>query len=426
MNAVVLGNGVAGVTAALALRKALPQARVVLVSAESDTFFSRTALMYVFMRHMRLKDTEPYPEWFWREQRIERLRGLVGAVDVGAARLVFDDGRTLPYDRLVLATGSTPNRFGWPGQDLPGVQGLYSLQDLARLEENVGRARRAVLVGGGLIGVELAEMLHSRGLAVTILARETAYWNNVLPDLEARLVGAAIERAGIEVRFDTRLSAIEAGADGRVASVLTEAGERLPCQLVGLTAGVRPNLSALAGSAVPVGRGVRVDAALRTGVEGIWACGDCAELCPTPDAPGQVEQLWYTARAQGEICGQNAVDGGARPYVRGLPFNSAKFFDLEWHTYGEVEPGAGRPEPVEDRVYEDAARGRLLRLSVRGGRLVGVNALGLRQRQAVWTRLIEAGAPPERAIEALDAAAFDPNWTPRLAREVAAALRGRP
>jgi NADPH-dependent 2,4-dienoyl-CoA reductase/sulfur reductase-like enzyme len=182
----IIGNGIAGVTTALALRKRRRDWGITLVSGESDTFFSRTALMYVFMGQLRLEDTQPYEPHVWREKRIERVRGWVSGIDVAARRVHLDDGRTLAWDKLVLATGSTPNRFGWPGERLEGVQGLYTLQDLETLERSVGGARRAVVVGGGLIGVELAEMLHTRGLPVTLLARESAYWNNALPGRRGR------------------------------------------------------------------------------------------------------------------------------------------------------------------------------------------------------------------------------------------------
>ncbi len=426
-NVVILGNGIAGVSAALSLRQRRKDARITLVSGESDTFFSRTALMYIYMGHMRLADTQPHAPWFWREKRIERVQGWVSAVDTDARRLRFDDGRALAYDTLVLATGSVPNRFGWPGQDLPGVQGLYSLQDLERLERETPAVKDAVVVGGGLIGIELAEMLHSRGIGVTILSRESAYWDNALPQLEAEIVGEVIRAAGIGLRLSIGLRTVEAGLDGRASSVVTTTGERLSAQLVGLTAGVRPNLGALPGSNVPIARGVLVDRTLRTSIPGVWACGDCAEIRDpaAPNTPGVVETLWYTGRMQGERCGENIAaawaDTPPTPYTRGVPFNSAKFIDLEWHTYGDV--GNATQTSPEDLVWVHRGRRHLMRLAVRDGRVVGVNALGLRQRQSTWTRWIEEGRTPSHVIDRLAEAHFDPELSRRFEREIAGALR---
>ena len=155
---VIIGNGVAGITAARTLRKHTADT-ITVISGESDHFFSRTALMYIYMGHMTYRDTKPYEDSFWRKNRIDLLRGWVERVDTGKHRVILSGGRELPFDVLILATGSRSNRFGWPGQDLPGVQGLYSLQDLELMEQNTGSIDRGVIVGGGLIGVETAEML---------------------------------------------------------------------------------------------------------------------------------------------------------------------------------------------------------------------------------------------------------------------------
>ncbi|MFV8226947.1 FAD-dependent oxidoreductase, partial [Christiangramia aquimixticola] len=123
-------------------------------------FFSRTALMYVFMGHMKFEHTQPYESWFWEKNRIELKKAWVQKVEFGERTLVFDSGEKMTYDVLVIATGSKPNKFGWPGQDLEGVQGLYSKQDLELMEKNTHQGvNRAVIVGGGLIGIEMAEML---------------------------------------------------------------------------------------------------------------------------------------------------------------------------------------------------------------------------------------------------------------------------
>ncbi|MDP5100831.1 MAG: FAD-dependent oxidoreductase, partial [Nonlabens sp.] len=166
---VIIGNGIAGITAARHIRK-LSNKRITVISGETPYFFSRTALMYVYMGHMKFEHTQPYENWFWDKNRIELKQAWVSQIDTDAKRLVFYDTSTLEYDKLIIATGSVPNKFGWPGQDLKGVQGLYHASDLDLLERyapNNTVCKRAVIVGGGLIGIELAEMLHSRHIPVT-------------------------------------------------------------------------------------------------------------------------------------------------------------------------------------------------------------------------------------------------------------------
>lgn len=171
---VIIGNGIAGVTAARHIRK-LSDKKITIISAESEYFFSRTALMYVYMGHMKFEHTQPYENHFWKKNNIELVHGYVAKVDTEQKLLYLADKSSLNYDKLVIATGSKPNKFGWPGQDLDGVQGLYSKQDLELLEENAPNnkvCKRAVIVGGGLIGIELAEMLRTRDIPVTFLVRE--------------------------------------------------------------------------------------------------------------------------------------------------------------------------------------------------------------------------------------------------------------
>jgi NAD(P)H-nitrite reductase large subunit len=166
---VIIGNGIAGVTAARHIRKHSDH-QITIISAETDYFFSRTALMYVYMGHMTFEHTQPYENWFWKKNNINLKNAYVETVRTTEKKLQLSNGETMTYDTLVIATGSKPNKFGWPGQELNGVQGLYHKQDLENLERyapNNQICKRAVIVGGGLIGIELAEMLRSRNIAVT-------------------------------------------------------------------------------------------------------------------------------------------------------------------------------------------------------------------------------------------------------------------
>ncbi|MFT4755742.1 MAG: NADH oxidase (H2O2-forming), partial [Vicingaceae bacterium] len=175
----IIGNGISGVTAARHIRK-LSDHKITLISAETEHFFSRTALMYVYMGHMKREHIKPYEDHFWSKNRIDLKMGFVSNVDASNKKLLFDSGEEMPFDDLIIASGSKPNKFGWKGQDLDGVQGLYSWQDLELMEENSTNCERAVIVGGGLIGVEMAEMFLSRGIKVTFLVREKRFWGNVL------------------------------------------------------------------------------------------------------------------------------------------------------------------------------------------------------------------------------------------------------
>jgi len=401
---VIIGNGVAGITAARHLRKRCND-RITVVSAEAPYFFSRPALMYAFMGHMERPQLEPYERWFWSKNRIELRQAFVERIDTVNHHFVLDSGDVIAYDSAIIATGSVANRFGWPGQDLAGVQSFTTMQDLDLLEENCVGARSAVIVGGGLIGVEVAEMLASRGIAVTMLVREASYWNNVLPAEESSLITQHIRAHGIDVRLHTQLHSIVGGTDGRVAAAVTDAGERLACDIVVLTAGVRPNIALAERSGISVGRGVKIDEYFATSAPDVYAIGDCAEF---PD--GRVDLLWYTARAHGEHLAA-VLTGDRRPFQRGVFFNSAKFFDVEYMTYGNV------PAQMPENTSWIWQRGnKLLRLVHNSGTVVGFNALGLRLRGEACTAWIEQGATLQHVLQQLTEAEFDQEFTQTMRR----------
>ncbi|MDQ2772949.1 MAG: FAD-dependent oxidoreductase [Bacteroidota bacterium] len=411
MHLVIIGNGITGVTCALTVRRLQPEARITLVSAESPHHYSRTALMYVYMGHLRYPDIKPYGDWFWDENRLGLVHATATALNTAENLVVLDNGTTLAYDQLLLATGSESKLYGWPGQHLAGVQGLYNLPDLEAMTRDTHGISRGVVVGGGLIGVELAEMLHTRGIEPLLLVRDARYWGSILPPEEANLVDRQFVENHVPVRYNAELREILGDAQGRVRAVVTTADEEIACQWVGLATGVAPNLTLAKTSAVEVDKGILVDAFLRTSVPNVFAAGDCAQHRQPAAGEVPIEQLWYTGRMQGEtvahsICGQPTA------YRRGIWFNSAKFFNLEYQTYGQApaEPTTGTSSfywehpsaRVALRIYFGAAAPHAVS---------GFNALGLRLRQNVCDQWIRDQAPAATVLAHLGAANFDPEFT---------------
>ena len=417
MHVVILGNGITGTTAAIRLRERRPDWQITLVSGESTHPFSRPALMYVYMGHLRYRDTKLQEDTFWPKNRIELLRDWVTGIDPAGKRLSLHRGDSLAYDKLLLAVGSKPNRFGWPGQDLDGVHGLYSLMDLKALYDASGRARRAVVVGGGLIGIELAEMVHSRGIHATLLVREDSYWANVLPPEESAMVNRAIRAAGIDLRLGTELEAILDDGRGRARAVRTGAGDELPAELVGLTAGVSPNLDVVRDAGLECGRGVLVDASLRTSAADVYAAGDCAEIRRPGEERNLLQQVWYTGKRQGALAA-DVMAGDAAEYDPGVWYNSAKFLHLEYQTYGTV-----LPRGQESLWWEDASGQRGLRIAFEGERFRGVNLMGARGRHRIFERWLAEGRSVAYVLEHLSEAEFDAEFTPRFDRAATPALQ---
>lgn len=407
---VIIGNGIAGITAARHIRKRSDD-EIIVVSAESDYFFSRTALMYVYMGHMTFEETKPYEDRFWDRNRIQRLRARVEVIEPGRKRLRLAGGRTLAYDVLVIASGSCSNRFGWPGQDLPGVQGLYSIQDLEAMQRDTANIDRAVVVGGGLIGVEAAEMLASRGIGVTFLVREAAWMDFAFSAEESAMIGCHIVKHGIDLRLSTELERILPGVDGRACAVVTRSGEELACAFVALTVGVHPNIDFVAGSGVACDRGILVDERLQTSLDSVYAIGDCAQVRDPRPGRSAVEPVWYTGRAMGQTVART-ICGRPTAYDPGIWFNSAKFLDLEWQVYGKVSPEP--PDGEAGLYWEHPSGGKSLRIQYRlaDHAVLGFNLMGIRYRHETCERWIRRGTPLPQVLESLGEANFDPEFSP--------------
>lgn len=405
---IIIGNGIAGTTAARHIRKH-SEDEIVIVSEETKYFYSRTALMYIYMGHMRLEDTQPYETWFWKKNNIDLIEDTVLDINLEKKSLYLKNGAELTYDKLILATGSSPNKFGWPGQDLKGVQGLYHYQDLLSMEKYTQNISRAIIVGGGLIGIEMAEMLLSRNIPVTFLVKDKYFWGNVLPAEEAMIIEKHIREHHVDLRMETELKEILPNEQGRARSIITSNGEEISCQFVGLTAGVHPNIEWVKQTPIACNRGILINEYFETNVTGIYAIGDCAEFKNPLPGRRPIEQVWYTGKMHGETLAQN-LTGKRTTYQPGIWFNSAKFFDIEYQTYGTIL--SENPEGEESFFWQDIQAHRCLRINYRqeGKAVVGFNFFGIRARHDVCENWIREKKTLREVISLISESNFDPEF----------------
>ncbi len=426
---VIIGNGIAGVTAARHIRKKSDK-KITLISAEADHFFSRTALMYVYMGHMRWWDIEPYEDYFWKKNDLNLKNAYVSTVDTDAKTLHFAEGGTMHYDKLIIASGSTTNTFGWEGLDLNGVQGLVTKQDLEKLEKNAPNKKEcpnAVIVGGGLIGVEMAEMLRTRGIEVTMLVREDAFWTSALPKPEAEMLSRHIQSHGVDIHHETNLDKILGDENGNVrAVVIKETGEEIPCKVVGITTGVKPNITFLKDSGIETDKGVLVNRKLETSVKDVYAIGDCAQQREPIGNRPLVEAVWYTGRIMGETLAQTICDNPWE-YNPGNWFNSAKFFDIEYQTYGWVQPKRRRKDSEAQFHWKCKSDLRCITVSYHreSKQFLGINTFGIRMRHEVFDRWLNEKRDVDYVIKHLKQANFDPEFYRKYEKEILSAYKNQ-
>ncbi|MCP9756908.1 NAD(P)/FAD-dependent oxidoreductase [Lacihabitans sp. CCS-44] len=409
---VIIGNGVAGITTAIELRK-LTDFDISVVSDESEFFFSRTALMYVFMGHMKFEHTQPYENSFWEKNKISLINGRVSEVLSEKNTVSLENGVNLVYDYLLIATGSKPNKYNWPGQDLEGVSGLYHKQDLEYLEKYSSKIKKAVVVGGGLIGVELAEMLNSRGIEVTFLVRENSFWNMVLSENEGRMLEKHILEHGINLKLNVELREIK-GKDS-VESIITSEGESIDCQFVGLTVGVSPNIDFLRNSNININKGVLVNEYLQTNVQNIYAIGDCAEIQQPQVSRRPIEAVWYTGKIMGQTLAKTLA-GEKTSYNPGHWFNSAKFFDIEYQTYG-LAP-AKLTENQEEYYWEMENKAVRIVFNKENRAFEGINTFGIRMRQDFFEKVLNKKESVDFVLKNLEKANFDPEFFKKFEKEI--------
>ena len=408
MKVVIVGNGIAGITCAQELRKREPEIEILVIGKETEYFFSRTALMYAFMDKMNRRDLEPFERQSYARQNIALLHDEVIDLNHKTQMLCTKAGLQISYDKLVLALGSRPNLAKWPGMDAvkDGVVHFVSMQDLDACERLTPSTKEAVIVGGGLIGIELAECLAFHGIKVTFLIREPFFWPVALAKEEAALVAAEMENHGITVRYNEEICKIETDSSGRVAQILTTQDNVLPAQMLGVCVGVAPAIDFLHKVSTPprLGRGVRVNDELETSLAGVFACGDCAEIQLSEGLPPFVELIWYSAKRQGALAARNVL-GDRSKYSQPIFYNSSKFFELEYTTVGEVMQLPDGTRSLFCSMPKKRSSLRIVYDPSRG--VIGFNILGARFDNNILEKWISERRSVDYCFKNLKSAQYD-------------------
>ncbi len=408
MHYVIVGNGVAGTRAAFAIRQRLGarEARITLIGDESDYFFSRTALMYAYMNRLDRRDLEPHERRVYDERQIERRRGRVVDIDADHHQIELADGATVDYDRLLLAVGARARMIDFGGLDDvdDGLVHFIGLDDLDDCERLTWSTERAVVVGGGLIGVELAECLHHHGIDVTFLVREPYYWPAAFARPEGQMITDHIRSHGIDLRHQTEMLSIDVDDDGRVSAVATDDGETIPCQMLGIAIGVAPRVNWLRDTTTPPATdfGLRVNRSFETSLPEVFGAGDCIEM-EMGDNRVRHLPIWYEAKNHGDLAGA-AMAGDDVRYDPPIFYNSSKFFDIEYTTVGDVQDLPDNTRSLYRRMPGENISQRIV---FDDDRVLGFSMLGSRWDHTVLSRWIDEGRSLDFVRNHLDEAQYD-------------------
>jgi nitrite reductase (NADH) large subunit len=374
---VVVGGGVAALTAVEHARRAAPDAAITLVAREPGLPYYRLNLTRLLAGEVDEASLTMQPQAWFDEARVELLAAEVKALDRAAHSVLLDDGRSLSYDRLVLANGAHPFVPPIPGVTREGVHTFRTQADARALAARAAAGAPCVVIGGGLLGLETAGALARRGMKVTVAEGFGWLLPRQLAEPAGRLLEQHLAGLGLTVRCGVKIE--ELVGDEMVKGVRLASGEVLPADLVVLSAGVRPNSHLARQAHLEVKSGVLVDDRMATSDPAIFAAGDVAEH------RGVVYGIWPAAYAQGAVAGTNAAGSAAE--FHGLPpANRLKVLAVDLFSIGQVQATDG-----SFRVYEQAAEGRYVRLVWRDGALVGANLYGDTAAAGLVKDAIEAG-----------------------------------
>lgn len=431
MRYVIIGNGAAGATAAQTIRQNDAGGEIVILTAEPYPMYSRPGLAYVLINEVPPEQIMARTLDWYEEWGINLVLGKAEGIDVQRQTVWLADGRSLTYDRLLIATGARATPPPYPGAVLDGVVYLDTLEGTEHLVQKARRARRAVVIGGGITALELTEGLAHRGVETHYFLRRDRLWSQVFNNEEAALLEKKMKAHHVHIHYHTEAEEILGDRKGRVRAVRLTDGSEFKCDLVGVAIGVQPLIDVVANSPIATDRAILVNERLETNVPHVYAAGDCAQVYDRWTQKHMLDILWPSAVAEGNAAGLNMV-GQPYAYEKGSPFNACLLFGLHITTMGQINPrrdeAADEPQILQHisrgssevwytypRPYRSAwsaENDNTIRLVISGDYLVGALVIGEQSLTDSLRYLIEHEVNISSMVEELSAGG------PRLRRRL--------
>ncbi len=407
----IIGNGAAGLSAAEIIRRRDRAGRITIVTSEPYYHYSRPGIAYYVLDQVPEQQLISRSHAFYRDNRLELIFATVGQIDPEARLAYLDSGQPIAYDALLLATGASATMPPFPGRDLDGVLTFDTLDDAKRIARAGRKAKTAVVIGGGITAMELAEGLNHQGARTLLLQRGDRVWPRLFDERESAIVAHKIRHEGVAIHYHEELDEI-LGKRGKVAGVRLKSGRTIKCQAVGIAVGVRPNLALVRDLPIRKDKGILVDQFMQSSLPGIFAAGDVAQAHDRWTGEHNLDILWPSAINEGRAAGYSMVDSvrGRQPsyrYQKASPFNCALLFGLHLSVIGRM--GSGSDDGLEQLAYLSRGSSQVwtspfttdyrsawdnkgynsLRIVLSEGRLVGALLMGNQALADPLRRLIE-------------------------------------
>jgi len=336
----IIGNSAGGIGAAEAIREVDRTGKIAIVSEEPYPAYSRPLISEYLADRCPLEKMLFRPIDFYEKNHIQTILGQKAEeVDISAHTIRLENGRTIAWGKLLLATGGSPIVPQIEGTSRGGVFTLSTLDDAKALDQYLShRVERAVVIGGGLIGVSVTETLVKRGIKVTIVEMKERILNTILDEEASALAAERLKGAGVEIITGHTVSAVSSYyLSGEVTGVTLDDSRPIPCELVVIAVGVQPRTELVAGTGIKVNRGIVVDRHMATSSADVYACGDVAEAYDFIYGDNRLTPIWPNAYLGGRVAGFNMA-GIPTEYQGGTAMNSLKYFGLAIVSAGMVDP----------------------------------------------------------------------------------------
>lgn len=322
---VILGAGIAGLEAAKAIRKNDQDADISLISAEKEATYYRIKLTHALETEEKATDLAVEKEDFYRKNKIDLILDChIKEIDFDKKVLISDDGRNFAYDKLLMATGSSPFIPPFEGKMLENMTAIRTIEDVENLRDSYPLLKKILVVGGGLLGLEAAYALHDKGFEVQVAEFSDRLLVRQLDPETADLLKKRLSDLGLKIHLGASLK--KPLGDKKVEGALLTDGSELSCDAIVFSVGIRSNIE-LAGQGLDTNRGIIVDKKLQTGRRDVWAAGDVAEI------NGMTMGLWTAAMEMGKIVGAN-MTGGREEYSSPMLFTNLRIGDIKIFSIG--------------------------------------------------------------------------------------------
>ncbi|MEE6209073.1 FAD-dependent oxidoreductase [Salarchaeum sp. III] len=386
---VIIGDGISGSSAAETLREENPDADITVVTDEGEPLYNRILIKEFAKGKLPEAPISIHDEDWYDERDIDlELNTLVTGLDTDAHEVYTHESETLEYDKLLVATGGTPAQLPVPGSDADGVHHFWTFQDARRIREDAEEADSGVIVGAGLLGIDLAAICAAQGVDAHYLMRGDRWWRYALSEDGADIIHEALDEKGVTPVFDSGASEFVTDDDGNVVETIDSNGERYDSEFAGVAIGLDFNVEFIQDAGFDIETGILVDEYMRTGVEDVYAAGDITEFYDVVLEEHAQNGSWGSAKQQGSVAAKAMAADDVEEDVeefRWVSSYSITHFDFPFLSFGFPTTGDDECE----RTYDDQ---EWRRLTFKDGKLIGGVLIGNLAPQSKYKQLIREEA----------------------------------